>query len=280
MIFTPEPEHWFKVREDGKWTVKVITSGTASGGEEGVLDVGGAAQEGVTLLAGEEVAGWTSARVDGGKLVIEWQGVRQGGAKVHLRNSKEVIRGMYHSTVEDLVRDVRGTRVFRKYPWYRVENTTGEAITLTTYSVTDFLFLVPAMTVEVKPGVSYVDASSGDTESEQAVFSMADGREFAKLIENSQAITLDSENFKQFPYYEIENMTGESVSLTTYWSTDFVYLVPAKTIVVEPGRSVVTASSRNIHEEQAVFTLPDGRDCRNLHLRAFDSIVLDTKHFR
>eukprot|EP00406_Dinophysis_acuminata_P044541 CAMPEP_0179316254 /NCGR_PEP_ID=MMETSP0797-20121207/55565_1 /TAXON_ID=47934 /ORGANISM="Dinophysis acuminata, Strain DAEP01" /LENGTH=111 /DNA_ID=CAMNT_0021026969 /DNA_START=60 /DNA_END=391 /DNA_ORIENTATION=- len=74
LIFTPEPEHWFRVREDGKWTVKVVTSGTAPGGEEGVLDVGGAAQEGVALLAGEEVAGWTSARAEGGRLVVEWQG--------------------------------------------------------------------------------------------------------------------------------------------------------------------------------------------------------------
>merc|ERR1711974_177012 len=164
------------------------------------------------------------------------------------------------STVEDLVRNVKGTRVFKRYPWYKIENMTGEAVTLKTYSTTDFVFLVPAMTVEVKPGMSYMDASAGDVEKEQAVFCMPDGREYKLVIEGSQTVILKNEYFMHFPYYEVENLTGEEIALETYDTMDFMCLVPSMTVVVKPGKSYILASSRNVLEEQAVFTLFNGRN--------------------
>lgn len=278
--FAAEPEHWFRVREDGKWVVRVVTPSTESLGEEEVLDVGGKPQEGVMQLGGEEVSGSTRAYIEANKLIIEWEGKRARGAKLHLRNSKEVILGMYHSTLEDLVRNVKGTRIFKRYPWYRIDNQTGETVTLKTYLTTDFMYLIPSMTEEVKPGAYFVDASVGDKDEEQAVFTLGDGRDLTCLIKAFQTITLKSEDFRQYPAYKIENQTGETVSLTTYSVQDFMYLVPAMTIEVQPGKSYVTASSRETKEEQAVFTLFDGRSFKGLTLKAFETTTLKREAFK
>mmetsp|Transcript_27425 Transcript_27425/g.79057 ORF Transcript_27425/g.79057 Transcript_27425/m.79057 type:complete len:402 (+) Transcript_27425:97-1302(+) len=278
--FAPDPEHWFKVREDGKWVVRVLTTHTQASGEEEVLDVGGKPQEGVTLLGGEEVSGVTRAYVEANRLVIEWQGKRAKGTRVHLKNYKEVVLGKYHSTVEDLVRNVKGTRIFKRYPWYRIENLTGETITLKTFLTSDFMYLIPAMSVEVKPGASYVDASAGDKDEEQAVFGLADGRDITCLIKAFQSVTLRSADFRQTPAYEIENLTNETVTLTTYSTSDFLYLVPSLTVEVAPGTSFVTTASRDTQEEQAVFMLLDGRSYKGFNIKAFERVTLRREHFQ
>lgn len=280
LVFAPEPEHWFRVREDGKLAVRVVTSGTEPGGEEGIIDVSGSIQEGVTWLAGENILARTCTYADGGRLVIEWLGTRKGGSKVHLRNSKEIIGGMYHSTFEDLVRNVKGTRVFKRYPWYKIENMTGEAVTLSASPATGLMSLFPGAGVELRAGTSYIDASSADADREQAVFRLADGREYSVVIEDSQTITLEKEHFKDFPYYEVENLTGEEVSVETYGATDFMHLFPSAAVAVKPGRSCVLASSRGALLEQAVFTLRDGRSCIHHDIKAFDTATLDPGHFR
>jgi len=278
--FAAEPQHWFRVRKDGKWVVRVVTANTETDGSEEVLDVGGQAQEGMTLLGDEEVLGSTRAYIEANKLIIEWQGKREKGAQVHLRNSKEVILGMYHSTVEDLVRNVKGTRIFKRYPWYRIDNQTGETITLKTFATTDFVYFIPSMTEKVRPGAYYVDASDGDIDEEQAVFTLADGRDLTCLIKAFQTITLKPEDFRQYPAYRIDNQTGETVSLTTYSPSDFMYLVPAMTVEVQPGVSHITASSRETKEEQAVFTLFDGRTFKGLSLKAFETTTLQRDAFK
>lgn len=277
-IFASEAEHWFRVREDGKWVVKIVTSSTESDGEERTLHIG-SRQEGMMVLAGEEIDSTTSTYVVEGKLVIEWKGLTQTGTRVHLKNTKEVVDGMYHSTVEDLVRHAWGTRIFRRYPWYKIYNLIGEAVTLKTYSTTDYVFLVPSMTVEVAPGVSYIDASSRNVDKEQAFFCLADGRDFTRIIDLHQTVTLKHEYFKHFAYYEIENLTGEDISMAIYWPSDDLYIVPAKTVVVKPGISYVTASSRGAAGDQAIFTLPNGRSSDPSTLQAFQSYALDPTNF-
>jgi len=275
-----DPEHWFRIREDGKWVVRVLTPGTQTSGDEEVLEVGGKPREGITQLGGDEVSGSTRTYIEGNKLVIEWEGKRAKGTKVHLKNSKEVVLGMYHSTVEDLVRNVKGTRIFKRYPWYRIDNQTGETVTMKTYLTTDFLYFVPSMTMEVRPGTYYVDASAGDRDEEQAVFSLADGRDLTCLIKAFQSVALKAEDFKQYPAYRIENLTGETVSMTTYSVGDFVYVVPAMTVEVPPGVSHVTASSREVKEEQVIFTLFDGRSYKGFNVKAFESVTLKRENFK
>lgn len=274
-IFATEDEHWFRSREDGKWMIKVINSGTESGGEERELDIDGSTQEGLLFFSGEDLVSKTRTYIADNKLVTEWSGTSKAGQRVHLKNSKEVIEGMYHSTVEDLVHNVQGTRVFRRYPWYKVLNQTEEIITVHMYAIADNIRLAPSMTIQVNPGTSYIEASSSDIEDEQAVFSMADGRDFARVINGFQTVTLRSEDFKHFPYYEIENLTGGDVTMSIYWQSDFVYLVPAKTVVVGPGTSCVTASTKDTIEEQAVFMLPDGRRSDFFCVKPYQSYTLE-----
>jgi len=70
-------------------------------------------------------------------------------------------------------------------------------VTLTTYSVGDFIYLVPAMVVEVAPGKSRVHGSSRDVTEEQATFRTRDGRTFAGFnIKAFQTVVLKREFFK------------------------------------------------------------------------------------
>lgn len=278
--FAPHPEHWFTIREDGKWAVRIVTGSTGSSGEVEVLDVGGKAQEGTVMLRGEEVLGSTRSYVEADKLVIEWRAKTSSGEAVELKNEKVVVQGLYHSTVEDSTRNLRATRIFRRFPSYKIDNQTGESITLKTFLRSDFFYLVPAMTVKVRPGTHYMEASSGERDEEQAVFSLEDGRDLTCLIKAFQTITLKAEDFRQYPYYKIENLTGETVTLTTFSLTDFLYLVPAMTVELREGLSHVTSSSRETKEEQAIFTLFDGRSCRGKFLKAFQVIKLKREDFK
>jgi hypothetical protein len=186
---------------------------------------------------------------------------------------------MYHSTVEDLVRNVKGTRIFKRYPWYRIENKTGESLKLKTYGVSDLVRMFPSMAVQVDPGSAYIDASAGDVEEEQAFFSLPDGREWLTVLRASGTVTVTSDSFRHNPYYKVENLTGENISLTTYSTSDFVYLVPAMTVEVPPGISYIMASSRDVQEEQAVFTLMDGRSYHGFNIKAFETIHLQVDKF-
>lgn len=276
-MFAPEAEHWFRITEDGTWMMKVDSYSSESPEEERPIDIDGTVQEGSLLFSGELVTCKTCTYIGDDRLVTEWRGETHAGQKVYLKCSKEVVDGKYHSTVEDLVQHVLGTRVFRRYPWYQIENKTGEPVTLRTYDMADNVRLVASMTAEVLPGASYVDASAGDVEEEQAVFSLPDGRRYACAIAHSEAVTLEDTDFHYYPYYAIENLTGGSVTVQIYWASDFVYLVPAKTVIVGPGTSCVTASTQNASEEQAIFTLPDGRRSDLLVLKAYQTYSLDSQ---
>merc|ERR1712217_140030 len=169
---------------------------------------------------------------------------------------------------------------FRHKPYYKIENLTEEPVSLKAYDVSDYLYLVPAMTVDVLPGTSHIMASSRGVKEEQAVFALSDGRIYkGRNLEPFDTVTLRIEDFSHDPFYKIENLTKETVTLRTYATSDFVYLIPSMVIEVSPGTSFVYASSGQVLEEQASFTTQDDRVFSGFNVKAFQTIVLKQEFF-
>lgn len=80
--------------------------------------------------------------------------------------------------------------------------------------------------------------------------------------------------FTRYPYYHIVNETGQVVTLKTYGASDFVCFVASMTVEIEVGRHLIEPTDADIEEEQAVFTLPDGRSYSGINLKAFEKVVL------
>lgn len=115
-------------------------------------------------------------------------------------NQKMAENDEYELAMEDkIVGDgVVGKRYFRRYPCYFIHNDTDQKVKLYLYNSSDFLYLIAAATHEVDYGGQYIDATSFETQEEQACFERDDGaRYWVTLKPFCACITLDKETFER-----------------------------------------------------------------------------------
>jgi len=92
---------------------------------------------------------------------------------------------------------VVGRRYFRRHPCYHINNDTDEKVQMWIYSASDPLCWFAKQTLEVDYGMQYIDASSFETEEEQACFERHDGKRYWTILRPfSGCVTLDKEKFE------------------------------------------------------------------------------------
>merc|ERR1719517_192441 len=75
-------------------------------------------------------------------------------------------------TLIDKVSGLSGARVFKRYPYYKINNLSRKTIFIALYSMHDFVYQVAAMRTELPPGNQTFEASSPDVEEEQCYCSV------------------------------------------------------------------------------------------------------------
>jgi len=182
------PEHQFTLLPGSIWEFKVMDKMFGPKGKREILDVSGACEDGQHVApSGEEFTGTKKAYIEDKTLVVELIGAGRNGKHGHVRMYMEIIDNKYVNTVEDQIRGIRGSRVFKKYPFYKFKNKTGWTVELTT----------PGMTVDVANGnCIFVDASGKDVEQEEATFTLPDGRTYSGVtIHAFDSIRLKDDQF-------------------------------------------------------------------------------------
>jgi len=181
------PEQWFTKLSDARWEVTASSSGYIwrGGGTTDLLEIGRESTEKmVTGLDGRDYKGYMKAYWEGDKLCIHTYGnVRSPATGSHCSGprhnkldyitTREIINGEYHFGLEDKVSGIKGLRIYKQFPFYKIDNQTRKTLHLSTYNNSDFVYLYPAMRKEVRPGISIIEASGGKVEEEQGYFTIS-----------------------------------------------------------------------------------------------------------
>jgi hypothetical protein len=198
-VMEVRPERWYTKHDDGSYSQKIVNM--LSGPEGATTRVkypqnfqipkpGEEAQPGPD---GKTYTGVTKVyhNADGTELYEETELTSTDGTKQHQFYTLKIIDGELHAFIEDKVKGIKCARIFKRYPYYVIDNKTGGPISLTTYKAEDMVCFVPWNKVEeIKEGVTYLDATAADVEEEQAVFQTPDGKKWTNF------------NIKAFGSYE------------------------------------------------------------------------------
>lgn len=197
-----KPQYWFRMVDNNRLEVRTVdnwrdTTEVIHVGTEGA-DTCVTGPDGVSYTGRVRNAWETDAR-----LVTQISGQSPSGSLMDAVSTREIIDGEYYSRMEDKTRGCACARVFKRWPYYRIDNRTGRFVTLATYSTMDFIYMAKAMVVEMRPGVSFVDASGPDEEAEQAVFMLPNKSTYqGVIIEAFSTYVLTPEMFEFVPPLE------------------------------------------------------------------------------
>lgn len=174
---TRPPEHWFKKTPPDKLWIKCIDGTTGVKGIEIEMPVSFETPEGTVTISGEEWTGKTSVYLKDNRWVMEIRGLSASGQRCYTLKWKEIIDGEYHDVFEDCLLNVSGRRIYKKYPFYRIQNDTGYQLTLVTYNESDFLMIIAAMSKDIEVCETLVEVHCGDVTVEQAYLYLPDGKQ-------------------------------------------------------------------------------------------------------
>lgn len=169
------PEQWFTKLSEARWELKAAGGSLLWRGTvlTELLEIGRESGEKVVKgLDGRDYKGHVKAYWEGEKLCIHTYGTARA-TKLDYLSTKEIVNGEYHNLLEDKVSGLKGTRVFKQFPYYKIDNQTRKTLQLVTYGTSDFVYFTPAMRTEVRPGMSIIEASGGTVEEEQAYFTIS-----------------------------------------------------------------------------------------------------------
>mmetsp|Transcript_70460 Transcript_70460/g.199833 ORF Transcript_70460/g.199833 Transcript_70460/m.199833 type:complete len:257 (-) Transcript_70460:256-1026(-) len=203
------PEEWFTMLSKTRWEVKKSDAHTLwrSSATTDILEIGWESGERVVKgLDGRDYKGHVKPYWEGDKLYTHIYGTNRNSSVDYL-TCKEVVDGEYLYTIEDRVKNLKGVRIFRQYPHFNIDNQTRKTLTLTTYSALDLLCVCPSMTVEVRPGKSVIEASSGNVEEEYAYFTLS-------IRDNTSSEVSDSTTSSEERNYHVKLAAFETYELT------------------------------------------------------------------
>mmetsp|Transcript_100637 Transcript_100637/g.324686 ORF Transcript_100637/g.324686 Transcript_100637/m.324686 type:complete len:252 (-) Transcript_100637:67-822(-) len=168
------PEQWFTKLSEARWELKCTGPSIIwKNGNTELLELGRESGERLVKgLDGRDYKGHVKAYWEGEKLVVHTYGSARA-TKLDYLSTREVVDGECRQDFEDRVSGLRGTRIFKLFPFYKIDNQTRKTLQLVTYSASDFVYLCPAMRHEVRPGASILDASGGTVQEEQAYFTIS-----------------------------------------------------------------------------------------------------------
>lgn len=205
---TTRPHHWFTNGGGKQINHTVMNALTGPNGHTMLKDFSGeGSNRPFKLPNGEIMHTLERVCVVGDQLRQETTGgPTETGQRKHevvtfkVTEGQSANRDEFEIAMEDkIVGDgVVGKRFFRRYPCYQIHNDTDQKVKLYLYNKSDFLYLVAAATHEVDYGGSFIDATTFDTQEEQACFERDDGaRYWVTLKAFNPCTTLDRETFER-----------------------------------------------------------------------------------
>lgn len=105
------------------------------------------------------------------------------------------------------------------------------------------------------------------------------GEELHLTLEDLSLNTRGTRVFRRIPCFTVVNPLGQTVTMTTYDKDDFMEAVSSMEKEIPPGISILEFKNVNIDEEQAFFSLPDGREW-DVDVYSGDIYTLNIKKFR
>mmetsp|Transcript_106375 Transcript_106375/g.317953 ORF Transcript_106375/g.317953 Transcript_106375/m.317953 type:complete len:547 (-) Transcript_106375:108-1748(-) len=183
--FGGTPEHYYSLRPDGAWEMRIKTGlsviGAPLSGKDYTSSIITPNPEESTphsqVANGKKYVGTKRHYEEGGRLVTEISGTAEN-AKTFItepflsRMHRFVVDDMYWLVLENVTEGKSGIRRFKRYPFYRITNETGKEVTMKTYPV-EALFGSPSTTATIEPGATrLVECHRGDVRVEQVVFSL------------------------------------------------------------------------------------------------------------
>mmetsp|Transcript_2563 Transcript_2563/g.7665 ORF Transcript_2563/g.7665 Transcript_2563/m.7665 type:complete len:260 (-) Transcript_2563:27-806(-) len=181
-ISTP-PEHWY-VLEGTALTTRIKNPFTPLEGHVDTSELGKKIfKEDLEIPSIGKVTGYQLTTVRGESL----EQIMDGTISVDGVTKKS--RYTYIKTVNGdemrnrLINDVagrEGTRIFQRYPWYKIVNKTGKTVRMSTYGTGDFIMMSASTDAEFPPSAEgrYQDAHDPNVAEEQGYFCLPDGRSF------------------------------------------------------------------------------------------------------
>eukprot|EP00415_Alexandrium_ostenfeldii_P001330 UN1330 len=193
-------EQRFTIMEDGRWCQAITNSSTGSTPAKTwfePLDEWSPETE-TDVLGGQKLVGRGMDFILGGcKLVSEIKGVHIEKGKepvnLHFRYIREVVNGRYIMTNQNLVKDIHGKRIFKRYPHFVLDNETNAVVSLSLYSGWTPM---ASLTAEVSPGRRYLDTSGKSIEAEKAVFTLEGRKLTVSSLKAYEPFKLRREDFK------------------------------------------------------------------------------------
>mmetsp|Transcript_55109 Transcript_55109/g.124038 ORF Transcript_55109/g.124038 Transcript_55109/m.124038 type:complete len:546 (+) Transcript_55109:86-1723(+) len=198
VMLLSSPEHTFRLMGDGRLQVKIVQGTSLSGGNFGCIDTTGewSPEVEMSFFGSGLVGRGRELAIGGCSLVVEFKGQVKLDARhpMHFRIIREVIGDTYILSFENCVKGIMGHRYFKRWPWYRIENETGEKVTMQHW--TTWSLMSAALTQEVKPGMKYVCTSGKETTSEKLVLKLPNGKSFkVDQAKAESTIVLKTEDF-------------------------------------------------------------------------------------
>lgn len=125
-------------------------------------------------MDGQDYKGNIKSYFEGEKLCIHTYAAAKNGhsPQVDYINTAEIVDNECRMTLIDKVSGLSGARIFKRYPYYKINNVSRKTIYLSTYSMHDFVYQVAAMRKELAPGIQTFEASSPEAEEEQCYCSV------------------------------------------------------------------------------------------------------------
>mmetsp|Transcript_48324 Transcript_48324/g.103617 ORF Transcript_48324/g.103617 Transcript_48324/m.103617 type:complete len:258 (+) Transcript_48324:111-884(+) len=125
------------------------------------------------IFSGNSFQGHVKAYWENAKLCVHTYAVGGESAKVDYIVSYEVVNEELYQHAQDLITEASGSRVYKIYPYYEVDNQTRKPVQLWLYNNTDRVQWMEKAIVDILPGKQFVEASGPEVEEEHGHFRVA-----------------------------------------------------------------------------------------------------------
>lgn len=189
--FSGNPEHYFSLRPDGAWEIRIKTGlsviGAPLSGKDYTASVITPNTEDAAphtqVANGKKYTGKKRHYVEDGRLVTEISGTAENPKSLIAepflsRMHRFVVDGMYWLVLENVTEGKSGIRRFKRFPCYRITNETGKEVTMKTYPVGAY-FGNPNTTVTIETEANRcIECHRGDVGMQQVVFTLPNNLQY------------------------------------------------------------------------------------------------------
>jgi hypothetical protein len=203
---TKRPHHWFYPTAGSKITHTIVNALTHEKGNVLIKDFSGLPTDRPHPLPNGETMHCKEVLTVVGEPPNDYlRQVTTGGPTPMGEKRHEIVtmkvdeNGDYEFAMEEALigGGVIGKRYFRRFPCYVIFNDTDKKLKLSLYNSMDFLYLISQAKHEVDYGTDCIEATTPETEEEQACFERPDGSRYWVNLKPFCEIVIENENFER-----------------------------------------------------------------------------------